>query len=141
MIASRQRENGYIQAMQKRRLKYDASLIVTADLTKEGTRAAMQKLLSNKRKVTAIVAFNDYVAQDAVQFALEQNLVINKDITFVSYANLPLSTYMAFPPIASVEQYPYEQGYKATEILLELLTGKEMPTYQHIIIDSRLVIR
>lgn len=141
LVATPQRANGFKQALQKKRLKFDASLIVHSDLTKAGTRAAMQQLLSNKRKVTAIVTFNDYVAQDAVQYALEQGIAVNKDLTFVSYANLPLSSYMAFPPIASVEQYPYEQGFKATEILLSLLSQKEEQEFQHIVIDSRLVIR
>lgn len=141
LIASQQRTTGYQKAMQLQRLKYDASLNINADLTKEGTRHAMQQLLAHKRKVTAIVAFNDYVSQDAVQYALEQGLEINKDLTFVSYANLPLSSYMAFPPLASVEQYPYLQGQRATEILLELLSGKLAPDqYQQVVIDSRLVI-
>jgi LacI family transcriptional regulator len=141
LIASQQRTSGYQQAMQKRRLKFDASLVVSSDLTKEGTRAAMQQLLAHKRKVTAIVAFNDYVSQDAVQYALEQHLEINKDITFVSYANLPLSSYMAYPPIASVEQYPYQQGQKATEILLELLaTPGNTDSFHNITLDSRLVL-
>ncbi|WPV67423.1 LacI family DNA-binding transcriptional regulator [Chitinophaga sp. LS1] len=141
LVATPQREAGFKQALQKKRLKFDASLTVHSDLTKEGTRAAMQQLLSNKRKVTAIVTFNDYVAQDAVQYALEQGIKVNKDLTFVSYANLPLSSYMAFPPIASVEQYPYEQGFKATEILLSLLNNKEQQQYHHIVIDSRLIVR
>jgi LacI family repressor for deo operon, udp, cdd, tsx, nupC, and nupG len=140
LIASQQRTSGYQQAMQKRRLKFDASLVLTSDLTKEGTRGAMQQLLAHKRKVTAVVAFNDYVSQDAVQYALEQRLEINKDITFVSYANLPLSSYMAYPPIASVEQYPYQQGQKATEILLELLSKPGTDTFHTITLDSRLVL-
>jgi LacI family transcriptional regulator len=76
-----------------------------------------------------------------VQYALEQHLEINKDITFVSYANLPLSSYMAYPPIASVEQYPYQQGQKATEILLELLaTPGNTDSFHNITLDSRLVL-
>ncbi len=141
LIASRQRTTGYQKAMQQQRLKYDASLNIHSDLTKEGTRQAMQQLLSHKRKITAVVAFNDYVSQDAVQYAVEQGIQINKDISFVSYANLPLSSYMAYPPLASVEQYPYLQGQKATEILLDLLSGKLSPdAYQQIVIDSTLVI-
>jgi LacI family transcriptional regulator, repressor for deo operon, udp, cdd, tsx, nupC, and nupG len=141
LIASGQRTSGYRKAMQQQRLKYDASLNIHTDLSKEGTRLAMQQLLSYKRKVTAIVAFNDYVSQDAVQYAREQGLQINKDICFVSYANLPLSSYMAFPPLASVEQYPYLQGQKATEILLDLLSGKlAAGDHQQVVIDSRLVI-
>lgn len=142
MFASQERVKGYMSAMHKKRLKYDPSLIVASDLTRAGTFAAMQQLLSLKRKVTAVVAFNDYVALDAVQYAREKKMKINKDITFVSYANLPLSNYTAFPPLASVEQFPYLQGQKATETLLELLENKEekSQTYYKIILDSQLVV-
>ncbi|NIG54349.1 LacI family DNA-binding transcriptional regulator [Chitinophaga sp. Cy-1792] len=140
MVANKDRTNGYIQALSKHRLKYDPELIVNSDLTAAGTTTAMQHLLSLKRKVTAVVTFNDYVAMDAVQYALKQNLEINKDITFVSYANTPVSGYTAFPPAASVEQFPYQQGQAATNMLLDILNGKHaLNDYQKMIIESKLV--
>jgi LacI family transcriptional regulator len=55
-----------------------------------------------------------------------------------------MSNYTAFPPAASVEQYPYQQGQKATETLLELLNrdkeNNESSTYYKIILDSQLVV-
>lgn len=69
LFASQQRKNGYIQAMTRNRLKFDPSLIVNTDLTLEGTQYAMEELLTSNRKPTAIVAFNDYVALEAIQFA------------------------------------------------------------------------
>ena len=147
LLASRQREEGYIKAMQKHRLKYDPTLVVSSDLTKEGTGKAMNKLLSLKRKPSAIVAFNDYVALDAVQFAAKKKYKINEDLTFVSYANLPISHYTAFPPVASVEQFPYVQGQRATETLLEILrseTPEDAPVapthWKKVILESHLVI-
>ena len=143
LVASKERLEGYIKALKKHRLKFDPKLIISTDLTKEGTENAMSELLSQNRKPTAIVAFNDYVALDAVQYARKLKLKINKDISFVSYANLPQSHYTAFPPLASVEQYPYLQGQKATETLVELLSkeGKEESsnTYYKIIVDSQLI--
>ncbi|MGO4290357.1 LacI family DNA-binding transcriptional regulator [Chitinophaga sp. RAB17] len=141
MVASKERAAGYSRALHKHRLKYDPKLIVNADLTAAGTEEAMQYLLSLKRKVTAIVTFNDYVAMDAVQYAIKQKLEINKDITFVSYANTPVSGYTAFPPAASVEQFPYEQGQAATNMLLSLLNGEHaLNDYQRTIMESQLVI-
>jgi LacI family transcriptional regulator len=70
-------------------------------------------------------------------------LKINKDITFVSYANLPISHYFAFPPVASVEQYPYQQGQKATETLIDILNKNKEETditYYKIILESKLMI-
>ncbi|WP_462218986.1 LacI family DNA-binding transcriptional regulator [Ferruginibacter sp.] len=145
LFASQERKDGYIQSMTKSRLKFDPSLVVNSDLTLEGTQMAMEELLRSKRKPTAIVAFNDYVALDAIQFALKRKKKINKDICFVSFANLPISTYSAYPPLASVEQHPYVQGQKATEILIELMNKSKDETsqtdaYYKIIVDSQLVV-
>jgi LacI family transcriptional regulator, repressor for deo operon, udp, cdd, tsx, nupC, and nupG len=145
--AAKERLDGYIQALTKSRLKYDPALVLNCDLTRESICAVTEKLLSGRRKPTAIVAFNDYVALDAVQQAQKMKLKINKDICFVSYANLPISNYTAFPPLASVEQFPYQQGQKATETLIDLLqkksngeTENEMNTYYKIILESQLVV-
>lgn len=144
LFASHERVQGYMQAMQKSRLKFDPSLVISSDLTTEGTRAAMQELLSYKRKPTAIVAFNDYVALDAVAYARQQGFQINTDLCFVSFANLPISNYTEFPPLASVEQFPYQQGAKAMETLLKLLSGAgengEPTTPQTVIIESKLIV-
>jgi LacI family transcriptional regulator len=145
--ATKERLEGYIQAMTKSRLKYDNNLVLNCDLTKESVIEATEKLLTGKRRPTAIVTFNDYVAMDAVQQARKMKFKINKDICFVSYANLPISHYTAFPPLASVEQFPYQQGQKATETLIELLsrkTGTDTEpvnnTYYKIILESQLVV-
>jgi len=144
LFASQERTEGYMKALEMHKLKYDPSLIVSSDLTKEGTQDAMRKLMSQRRKATAIVAFNDYVALDAVQYARGLKMKINKDICFVSYANLPMSHYTEFPPLASVEQFPYQQGQKATETLMELLSEnkEETPatTFYRIILESQLIL-
>ena len=144
LIASGERKAGYIKAMTKNRLKFDPSLIVSCDLTEEATRKALSELLANKRKPTAIVTFNDYIALFAIKYTQELKLVLNKDIEFVSYANLPIINYMENIPSASVEQFPYLQGQKAAEILLDLLKNRSSEAYDQaacykIIIESQLI--
>jgi LacI family transcriptional regulator, repressor for deo operon, udp, cdd, tsx, nupC, and nupG len=144
LLASQQRKQGYIKAITGNRLKFDPALLVESDLTQAGTCNAMEQLLTAKRKPDAIVTFNDYVLLDAVQYARKKKLKINEDITFVSYANLPFSSHAAFPPMASLEQYPYQQGQKATELLLQLLNKskeerKAIPLTK-IIIEPTLII-
>jgi LacI family transcriptional regulator, repressor for deo operon, udp, cdd, tsx, nupC, and nupG len=143
--SSQERREGYIQAMTKSRLKFDPSLIVDTDLNTASIFEATKELLSSKRRPTAIVTFNDYVALDAIKYARSQKLRINKDIYFVSYSNEPWNRYSAFPPLASVEQFPYLQGQKAAETLLELLNKKEFETdnghtHYKIILESQLVL-
>ena len=117
---------------------------MTTDLTQEKTYEAMEELLKVKPPPTAIVTINDYVALDATQFVRKANLKINKDICFVSYANLPITNYLEFPPLASVEQFPYQQAKKATEILFQNFekqnSGETIePVYQNIVIEGQLI--
>ncbi|MDB5154010.1 MAG: LacI family DNA-binding transcriptional regulator [Mucilaginibacter sp.] len=144
LVASGERREGYIKAMIRNRLKFDPSLVVNCDLTEEGTKTALNELLSGKRKPTAIVTFNDYVALFAIKQARRLSIAINTDLEFVSYANLPLINYMDDIPVASVEQFPYLQGQKATDILLDLLNQKNdevqgPPACYRITIESQLV--
>lgn len=138
-----ERLEGYKIALKKNNIPIEDSLIVSTDLSSEGTQKAFDKLMLLKKKPTAILAFNDYVALDAIQYAKRKKLKINKDITFVSYANLPVTSYVDFPPIASVEQYPYEQGVRATELLFKLVdqkSSKQDIPYENVVLKSKLIV-
>jgi LacI family repressor for deo operon, udp, cdd, tsx, nupC, and nupG len=144
LFASDERKEGYIKAMMKNRLKFDPSLVINCDLTEQGTITALNELLTNKRKPTAIVTFNDYIALFAIKQARRINIKTNSELEFVSYSNLPLINYMDSVPTASVEQFPYLQGQKATDILLHLLKQKdekvqENSAFYRIKIESELV--
>ena len=141
MKSSRERTETFKQMLVKMRLKIDLSLVVNTNLTRESTEAAMQQLLDVKPRPTAVLAINDYVALDAIQYVRRQGL--EKDIAFVSYANLPITAYLQHPPMASVEQYPYEQGSKAASILMNVIhhnnSSEPLPA-QNIVIDGKLVV-
>jgi LacI family transcriptional regulator len=144
MYASTERRDGYINALLKSRLKFDPSLVINCDLTKKDVELAMEKILKSKRKVTAVVTFNDYVALYAINYLRHNNMNLSEEIVFVSYSNLPLIQYMYHVPVASVEQYPYKQGQKATEILLDILKQKvddnpENEAFYKVIIESNLI--
>ncbi len=146
MRSTHERIETYKQVLIKKRLKIDLGLVTSTDLTREGTHQAMQQLLSQRPRPTAILVINDYIALDAMQYARKQKLKIGKDICFVSYANLPITSYLETPPMASVEQYPFQQGAKAAEILMELIDtpAKEKAqapeTFQNVVINGTLVI-
>ncbi len=144
LLASGQRKEGYIKALHKNRLKFDPSLVVNCDLTEEGTTAALEILLNHKRKPTAIVTFNDYVSAFAVKHALQKGVKVNEDIELVSFANAPITDYMAYPPLASVEQFPAIQGQKAIDTLLDLIANKdqeEEQAFYKTVIEAELIER
>lgn len=138
-----ERLEGYYEAHKRNKVPVSESLIVTTDLSKEDTERTFEKLLSLKEKPTAILAFNDTVALDTIQYAKKKKLKIDKDISVVSYANWPITSYLDFPPIASVEQFPYEQGVRATELLFKLLNTKSPEgsiPYENVVLKSELIV-
>ena len=141
--ASTERMRGFMEGLSKKRVKTDASLFASTDLTKESTWKAMKEILSQKNKPTAIVAFNDYVALDAIQYVrLNTKLKINKDIAFISYANLPITQYIIeAKPVASIEQFPYEQAKLAAEMLFDIIDGKEFSKEEkHVVMEGELKV-
>jgi LacI family transcriptional regulator, repressor for deo operon, udp, cdd, tsx, nupC, and nupG len=121
LAASQERMKGYMEGVSRQKLKVDMQLVEETDLSKESTDKAMKKLLSLKSRPTAIITFNDYVHMDAAQYAVHNNIRVNTDIAFVSYANLPINSHIAFPPLVSIEQFPFNQGKKAMEIMIDIL--------------------
>ena len=142
ILHSRERLIGYQEGLKKHRIKPDTAFVVATDLSVTKTNDAMHKLLALKNRPTAVIAFNDYVALDAIKYARSQGVRINKDISFVSYANLPITSYMDYPPVASVEQFPYQQAEKATQILLQLITSKEAGDSipRKVILESKVIV-
>lgn len=142
MRPSQERLDGYYDGLKKNNIAINEDWVATTDLSSEGTQQAMRKLLSAKDKPDAVIAFNDYVALDAIKLARSENLRINKDIFFVSYANLPITTYLDHPPAASVEQFPYQQAEKATNVLMELIQkkGEEISGNKRIVLQSEVVV-
>lgn len=141
MLPSQERLNGYLEGLKKNKVPVDTDYIVQTDLDKEKTLEAVKQLLVLKKRPTAIIAFNDYVALDAIKYTRSQGLKINQDIYFVSYANLPMTSYMDEPPLASVEQFPYEQAEKAAELLIQLINkqGAEI-TEKKVVMQSKVIV-
>ena len=141
LIASGQRQEGYFTALDRHGIKSDPRLIKEIDLSTEGTQAAIRELLDLKQRPTAVLCFNDYVCLDAIQYARREKVRINKDVSFVSFANLPICNFLDVPPLASVEQHPYRQGQLAAEMLLDIIEKRKSPEdIRPIVLDAELRI-
>ncbi len=138
---SKERLEGYSAAIYKNGLEFSLDYVKFTNLTKEDTEIKMLELLALDDKPQAVFAFNDYIALDAMQVCKHEGYAPNKDIYFVSFANLPICTYMENPPIASVEQFAYIMGERAAQILIEVIdsTNKEEP-FREIVLDTEIRI-
>jgi len=124
IIASKERLDGYIEGISRRKLKVDMQMVEQTDFSEEGTHKAVARLLALKKPPDAIISFNDYVHMDAVKYALKEHVKINEDILFASYANISVNKHTAYPPVVSVDQFPYSQGEAAMKMLMDILQHK-----------------
>ena len=130
--------------LKKNNLPMDQDIIVSTTLSKADNLKAMNKLISLDEPPTAVIVFNDYVLLDCMTAVKTAGLQVNKDISFISFANLPIWEYMDSVPLASTEQFAYKQSSMAAEFLFRLINNAtsanpiEMPLLQHII-DSEMV--
>lgn len=145
LVGSTERLAGYIQTLARHKIRYDPQLVIHTDLSEAAVEEAMQKLTRYKKVPSAIVTFNDYVALHAIECIRKRKIKTARKISFVSFANHPMSIHSAQPPLASVEQFPYQQGQKAAETLIELLNLKAKgtdtnKTFYKIILQPQLMI-
>ena len=133
---------GYWNALKQLGLPVVQQYIKSTDLSREDTCKKMDELLGMKEPPEAVLCFNDYVALYAMQQCKHRGIVPNKDISFVSFANLPITAYLDNPPLASVEQFAYQMGEKAAQLLLQIIDAPDDAPLepQDIVIDTKLIV-
>jgi DNA-binding LacI/PurR family transcriptional regulator len=144
LLSSKERLDAYKQGLNKHQIAVNSELVVSSDLSQAQNGYAMRRLLSLADKPTAVITFNDYVARDAIKLLKDYNLAPNNDISFVSFANSPIWSFMDNGPLASIEQFPRKQGVKAAEILFKVIDDNieglpSKPVFHQVVFDSSMV--
>jgi DNA-binding LacI/PurR family transcriptional regulator len=141
---SQERLRGYLSALKVFNFKPTPGFIRYTDFSRENIDRIMTDIWFNTdEKPEAILAFNDYVALNAMQWCKKNGIKPNEDVFFVSFANLPITDYLDHPPAASLEQYAYLMGEKAAKLIISLLEDESVRyenNYQEIIMDTELVV-
>src|SRR5699024_2397418 len=112
---------GYQKALRDNQLIYDPELICYGDWTRESGYRWVEKLLN--QNVSAVFCMNDLMAGGVYDRADELGIRIPQELSVVGYDNRELSSYYK-PPLTTVELPLHDIGYRAAEVMMELLTGK-----------------
>jgi LacI family transcriptional regulator len=117
-----ERLRGYRSALEGAGIKFDASLVVPGTYQEISGLMAIDTLLKNRQRFTAIFAANDQMALGATLGLQRRSLRVPEDVSIVGFDDLPTSLY-AIPPLSTVHQPAYEMGRLAAAAMLELLSG------------------
>jgi len=121
-LCSREREQGYMQALAEAGLSCDERLLMQGDFQPHGGRVAANSLFSLpvEQRPTAIFASNDQMAYGVLAAAEEHGLHIPGDIALVGFDDISPSSHIR-PALTTVRQPFYEMGQRGIEVLLSLL--------------------
>lgn len=117
---SRERFEGYLRGMEQAGLVVQPTLVLPGDFTEEGGRRAGRRLLELDALPDAVFAGNDEMAIGLMEVLLERGVRIPEDVAVVGFDDIRLAAYVR-PALTTVRQFKYELGYRAAQMLFELL--------------------
>lgn len=114
---------GYQTALFDAGILYDPNLVVTGDWTRESGYACLDRL--SDKGVTAVFCMNDLMAGGVYDRLAELGKRAGHDLSVVGYDNRELSSYYN-PPLTTIMLPLHDIGYRAGEIIIEMLEGKQL---------------
>lgn len=133
------RLEAYRASLNAANLPISTDLIVECGPTIEDGYQASLKLLGLASRPTAIISINDLLAIGALRAAVDSGLQVPKDISFVSYDDIPMANYLV-PRLTTVTKDAPTLGKRAVEILLRRIQSPDLPR-QKFYSSARLIIR
>jgi LacI family transcriptional regulator len=139
-VTSLPRREAFDAAMSALGLKSDPRLNVTAaESTPSAGEAACARLLALKRRPTAIVASNDFIAVGCCDAIRSTGLTCPADVSVVGYNDLAAATLVR-PELTTVRISFADIGREAAQLLLRKMEGESINARQ-VLLRPELVIR
>ena len=91
---SRERLQGYRQALEISGLDYRQDLIVESDFTEAGGSLAMERLINRSSNFSAVFCSNDLMALGAIYHAKSKGLNVPEQLSVIGFDNIVMSSYV-----------------------------------------------
>jgi LacI family transcriptional regulator len=131
---------GYRLALDEHGLPKDERLIHVGDFTEQGGDQAMQRLLEEAPRVTAVFAANDLMAMGALSALRKLGLKVPQDVALIGIDDIPAARLIS-PPLTTINQFQEALGQRAAEMLFSRLDGTVIGEPYAVEMPFSLVIR
>ena len=138
-VSAQQRRAGYLRALRAGRLDVDPALVKEGNYTPASGYDAMQALLSEVPRPTAVFVSSDVVAMGAMLAAKRAGLAIPWDLAIVGFDDIPLAEFFD-PPLTTVRLPAYGLGWSAGDRLIRLIRGEGLDQNGRLL-ESELILR
>jgi len=116
LVLGKNRLEGYKAALEHHGISYNTDLVYACDTFDQAEKIS-RSILKKHDRPDAIFAVNDLTAIGAMKVAKQLGLKIPDDIKFVGFEN-SRSAWICEPELTTIDQFGFELGKKATELLL-----------------------
>ena len=134
-----ERVAGYRRALAEAGIPFDPALVAEAPFRPGGGAEAMDEILAQAPRVSAVVTISNSLAHEALQSIAARGLRVPHDIALVSFDDTWLSL-MTTPPLTSVRTPLFEMGRLSVELLLAAIGDRALPP-QRVVCPVSLVER
>lgn len=139
LVGSRNRLNGYRDALVQFGLVPDPELIISYDLTIEKANIYVNHLLNLPQPPDALFAINDPTAIEVLRVIKSRGLRVPTDISVVGFSDDPMAALID-PALTTVAQPVNEIGQRAAQLLLSHLANPECQP-ETVVLLTRLIVR
>jgi LacI family transcriptional regulator len=140
LLIGKNRLEGYKSALEKHGISFDKELVYSCDTFDEAVKVSRSVLKKHDRP-DGIFAVNDLTAIGAMKIAQQLGLQIPDDIRFVGFEN-SRSSWICEPELSTIDQFGFELGKKATELLLKRIKSDHFNyTPEKQVVKTHLVVR
>lgn len=133
----RRRRAGFSQSWQRRKLEEIGPPEPSSRATIEEGVRMMQETLASGEGFSAVFAHNDLVAIGAMWALREAGIQVPEEVSLVGYNDLPTVAYFT-PPLTTVRTKTFELGYRAGELVKNLLAGESV---ENVVLEPELMVR
>lgn len=136
---SKNRKNGYLDALRKYGLAVDESLIRVCD-TREEAIIITPEILDRPNRPDGFFGINDHCAAGILYATKIAKLRVPEDISIMGFSDGELAR-ACDPMLSTVEQHGFEMGKYAARLLLDKINGDTHGQYTNKMVKTNLIIR
>lgn len=118
----------------------DQSIFVGSERFENGGYLRMKEMIASENLPTAVISSYDQIAIGAMRAALEANLRIPRDISFIGIDDIAAGAYLPIP-LTSIMTPVTQMCTIAVKLLHDLIENPREHIVQHVSLQSKLVIR
>jgi len=134
-----QRIAGYQDALRRYGAPVEPGLVLQGYIGERGGREAMEAVLDQEPRPTAVFSFNNLLTIGALAAVRARGVRMPDELSLVTFDDMSLFAYVD-PPITAIAQPSYDIGRAAADLLVRRLEGDERATGD-ITLPARLIGR